>query len=209
MASPGWSRSIAPDLRPGRFFEGEDSAGRTIAFAAGALLPFALLPFAGISVTDPRVLVATALTAILLVTVLVGLPWARLPVWTQALPVLAYFVVVGLLRDASEGHSSIFDPLIALPVAWFAIYGTGRQLALSVVAMGLTLTLPVLIGEPHTDTGHQFLRAAFAVALAAAIGTAIHLVVIALRQATRESRSILETSQEAFVSIDEIGRAHV
>ncbi|HEY7266353.1 MAG TPA: EAL domain-containing protein, partial [Solirubrobacterales bacterium] len=173
-------------------------------FVLGAILPFAVLPFAGTSATDPRVVVAAGIAA-LMVAVVIGLPWARLPVWCQAVPLLAYFLVVGLLRDASEGHSSIFDPLVALPVVWFAIYGTGRQLGLSVLAMGLTLTLPVLIGEPHTDTGHQFVRAVFAVALAAAVGTAIQLVVNALRRATRESKSILETSQEAFISIDENG----
>ena len=175
---------------------------RTAAFVLGAILPFALLPFAGISGTDPRVLIATGLTAVMVVAVLGGVPWARLPAWTQAIPLLAYFVVIGLLRDASEGHSSIFDPLAALPVVWFAIYGTGRQLALSVLAMGLTLILPVVIGEPHTDTSDQFVRAVFAVALASAVGTAVQLVVHALRQATRESRSILETSREAFISID-------
>ena len=90
-------------------------------------------------------------------------------------------------------------------MVWFALYGTGRELALSVLAMGLTLTLPVLIGEAHTDTGDQFLRAVFAVALASAIGTAVQLVVHALRRATRESRQILQTSQEAFISIDEHG----
>jgi len=205
MAGPGWSRSITPDLRPGRFFEGEDLNRRTAAFAVGALLPFVLLPFADISVSDPRVLIATALMAALISVVLIGLPWARLPAWTQAVPLLAYLVVVGLLRDAGEGHTSLFDPLVALPVVWFAIFGTGRQLALSVLAMGLTLTLPVAIGGPHTDTGHQFVRALFAVGLAAAAGTAVQLVVNALRQATRESRSILETSQEAFISIDQDG----
>jgi diguanylate cyclase (GGDEF)-like protein/PAS domain S-box-containing protein len=175
-----------------------------VPFVLGAILPFAVLPFAGTSATDPRVVVAAGIAA-LMVALVIGLPWARLPVWCQAVPLLAYFLVVGLLRDASEGHSSIFDPLVALPVVWFAIYGTGRQLGLSVLAMGLTLTLPVLIGEPHTDTGHQFVRAVFAVALAAAVGTAIQLVVNALRRATRESKSILETSQEAFISIDENG----
>jgi len=203
-ADRGWSRSLAADIEPGRFFEGVDVNRRTTPFVLGAILPFVLLPFAATSVTDLRVLGAAALTAVLIVSVLRA-PWSRLPTWTQAVPLFAYLVVVGLLRDASEGSSSIFDPLVALPVVWFAIYGTGRELGLSVLAMGLTLTLPVLIGEPHTDTGDQFLRAVFAVGLAAAAGTAIQLVVHTLRQATRESRSILQTSQEAFISIDEDG----
>jgi diguanylate cyclase (GGDEF)-like protein/PAS domain S-box-containing protein len=203
-AGRGWSRSITPDIQPGRYFEGEDVSRRTVAFALGAFLPFVLLPFAGTAVADTRVLAAAAITACLIAMV-VGLPWARLPSWTQAVPLLAYFIVVGLLRDASEGSSSIFDPLVALPVVWFAVYGTGRELAISIVAMALTLVLPVVIGDPHTDTGQQFLRAAVAVGLASTVAPAVHLIVIALRQATRESRSILETSQEAFISIDEDG----
>jgi diguanylate cyclase (GGDEF)-like protein/PAS domain S-box-containing protein len=189
------------------FFEGEDVDRRITIFILGALLPFLLLPFASTSVTDPRVLVAAALTAILIATVR-RLRWARLPPWTQAVPLLAYFVVVGLLRDASEGSSSIFDPLVALPIVWFAVYGTGRELAVSIVAMALTLILPVLIGDPHTDTGQQMIRAAVAVGLASTVGPGVHLVVLALRRATRESRSILQTSQEAFISIDEHGLVH-
>jgi diguanylate cyclase (GGDEF)-like protein/PAS domain S-box-containing protein len=203
-AGGGWSRSIAPDIEPGRFFEGEDVSRRTTAFALGAVLPFLLLPFASTSVTDPRVLIAVAMTPILIAFVF-ELPWSRLPAWTQAVPVLAYFVVVGLLRDASEGSTSVFDPLVALPIIWFAVYGTGRELATSVVAMALTLTLPVAIGEPLTDTGDQIIRAVVAVGLASTVGPAVHVVVRALRRATSESRSILETSQEAFISIDEDG----
>ena len=71
--------------------------------------------------------------------------------------------------------------------------------------MALTLILPVVIGEAHTDTGQQFLRAAVAVGLASTVGLAVHLVVRALRQATAKSRSILQTSQEAFIDIDEHG----
>jgi diguanylate cyclase (GGDEF)-like protein/PAS domain S-box-containing protein len=201
----GSSATVTPDIEPGRFFEGVDVGRRTTAFVLGALLPFALLPFADTSVTDPRVLLAAGLAAVLILVVVAGLPWGRLPAWTQAVPVLAYFVVVGLLRDASEGSTSIFDPLVALPVVWFAVYGTGRELAVSILAMALTLTLPVLIGEPHTDTGDQFLRAAVAVGVACALGVAVQLVVRALRRASRESRSILQTSREAFVSIDEDG----
>jgi diguanylate cyclase (GGDEF)-like protein/PAS domain S-box-containing protein len=203
-AGRGWSRSIAPDIQPGRYFEGEDLSRRTVAFALGAILPFVLLPFADTAIGDTRVLAAAAITAVLIAAV-IGLPWDRLPAWNQAVPLLAYFVVVGLLRDASEGSTSIFDPLVALPVVWFAVYGTGRELAISIAAMALTLVLPVVIGDAHTDTGQQFLRAAVAVGLASTVAPAVHLVVLALRQATRESRSILKTSQEAFISIDEDG----
>ena len=58
-----WSSSFAPDIEPGRFFEGEDVGRRTTAFVLGAILPFVLLPFAETSVTDPRVLASAAITA--------------------------------------------------------------------------------------------------------------------------------------------------
>jgi diguanylate cyclase (GGDEF)-like protein/PAS domain S-box-containing protein len=197
-------RSRPPDGEPGRFFEGQDSR-RTAALVLAGILPFVLLPFAGVSLTEPRVLIAAALVPVLIAAALRA-PWGRLPAWTQAIPPLAYFVVVGLLRDASEGTSSIFDPLVALPVIWFAIYGTGREVAVSIVAMALTLILPtIVIGPTHVDTGQQIVRAVVAVGLASAIAPAVHLVVGALRHATRESRSILQTSQEAFISIDQDG----
>ena len=63
-----------------------------------------------------------------------------------------------------------------------------------------------MIGEAHTDTGDQFLRAVVAVVLAFSdrdrrSTSSSH----ALRRTTRESRQILQTSQEAFISIDEHG----
>jgi diguanylate cyclase (GGDEF)-like protein/PAS domain S-box-containing protein len=200
----GWSRSIAPDIEPGRFFEGEDASWRIRPLALGGILPFLLLPFAGTSVTDSRVLIAAAIVAIA-VALAIGLPWGRLPAWTQALVPLSYFVVVALLRGASDGSSSVFDPLVALPVVWFAVYGTGRELAVSVLAMAVTLILPTAVfGSPAYDSD-QLVRTVVAIGLASTVGPAVHLVVLALRRATRESRFILETTQEAFISMDEDG----
>ena len=94
---------------------------------------------------------------------------------------------------------------MALPVAWFALYGTGRQLVLSALAAGLTLAAPVLlIGSPAYGSD-QFALAAVMIVMGGAVGGAVHILVIALRRITDESRSVIATAQEAFLSTDQDG----
>jgi diguanylate cyclase (GGDEF)-like protein/PAS domain S-box-containing protein len=100
----GWARAVGTQIEAGRYFEGEYVSWRIAPFVAAGVLPFALVPVAGVSVTDPRVLVAAA-----------------------------------------------------------------------------------------------------AVLLAATIGPVMHELVVALRRRTRETRSILDTAQEAYISIDQRG----
>jgi hypothetical protein len=151
---PGWFRSIGTDTEPGRPFEGDGVWWRIAPFILGGGLPLLLIPVAGISLADPRVLIALSLVPIDIALVL-RVPWNRLPAWVQALPGLSYFVLLALLREAGGGGPSIFDPLVALPVTWFAIYGTGREVAVSVVAMGLTLALPPLLDGSTADDAEQ------------------------------------------------------
>jgi diguanylate cyclase (GGDEF)-like protein/PAS domain S-box-containing protein len=115
-------------------------------------------------------------------------PWARLPSWTQALPPFAYLIVVVLLRDAGGGILSPYDPLAAIPVAWFALYGTRAELWLAIVAMAATLALPVLvIGAPEYDPD-QLLGASMGVLLAIVLGTTIHALLAAMRGLAAEQR---------------------
>src|SRR4029078_9741768 len=93
---------------------------RFLPFAAGGLVSL------GTTALPPRpsdwsyVWVATALT---LVIAAVGVltPWSQLPRWTYIFPPLAYFVVVALLREASDGSVSGYAPLALLPVVWIAL----------------------------------------------------------------------------------------
>ena len=155
---------IGEDITPGRLLEGRYVGLRIAPFVIAGVLPFALLPATGVSYTDPRVLIAAAMIPAILGLAL-RLPWGRYPAWAQALLPLAYFIVFALLRDA-DGAPSAFDPLVALPVAWFALYGTGRQLVLSALAAGLTLAAPVLlIGSPAYGSD-QFALAAVMIVMA-------------------------------------------
>ena len=191
-----WSRTIGLDVEPGRFFDGPDVAWRIAPFVVAGILPFALVPIAGLSFTDPRVAIAAAMVPIVIGLAL-GLPWERFPAWTQAILPLSYYVILALLRDAS-GTPSAFDPLLSIPVIWFAIYGTGWELGASVVAMGLSLLLPpILAGQPAND--HQQLeRAIVAMGLASTVGPAVHALVLALRRTTRELGEAEERFRKAF-----------
>ncbi len=193
----GWSRAIALDLEPGRFFEGANVAWRIAPFVAAGLLPFALVPVAGLSYADPRVAIAAAMVPIVVGSALF-VPWERFPAWPQAILPLAYFVILALLRDAGGGAPSVFDPLLSIPVTWFAIYGTGRELAVSIVALGLTLLVP-LIGPGHVaNESEQIQRVIVAVVLAGTVGPAVHALVLSLRQTSRELGEAEERFRRAF-----------
>jgi diguanylate cyclase (GGDEF)-like protein len=78
------------------------------------------------------------------------LPWARLPVVAHAVPPFALFVFVAFIREGAGGSTSGYGGLVLLPIIWLGLYGTRRQLLAALGAMGLTLTLPILvIGPPE------------------------------------------------------------
>ncbi len=65
---------------------------------------------------------------------------------------LAGFAVIALLRDASGEDAVIFEPLVIVPITWFALYGTRTQLFAGIAAMVATMALPpLLIGPPTYD----------------------------------------------------------
>ena len=170
---------------------------RVAPFVAAGILPFALVPVAGLSFADPRVAIAAAMVPIVVGLVLL-VPWERLPAWPQAILPLSYFVVIALLRDAGGSTPSVFDPLLVIPIAWFAIYGTGRELALSVVGMGITLALPMILPGHMGYDGDQVLRVIVAVVIAGTVGPAVHALVVALRRTTGELSEAEERFRRAF-----------
>ncbi|HEX4110392.1 MAG TPA: GGDEF domain-containing protein [Solirubrobacteraceae bacterium] len=98
----------------------------------------------------PVEMLIAGLLCVVLAAVVMWAPLARLqPAW-QIAPPLAFFVVIGLLRDASGGASSGTAALALLPVLWLALYGTPTGIAVGLLAQWVTLLLPPLaIGGPH------------------------------------------------------------
>jgi diguanylate cyclase (GGDEF)-like protein/PAS domain S-box-containing protein len=197
-------RWIGAEVPAGHFFEGDHVAARVLPFIATGLVPFVLVPAVGVSFGEWQVLAALAVSAAIIGSAFL-VPWSRLPAWTQLLPVLAGFAVIALLRDAAGEDAPIFEPLLIVPVAWVTLYGTRSQLWVAIGAMALTLGLPpLLIGEPTYDND-QLIRAGLAAVVAGTTGTAVQALVEATRELARESRAILESAQDAFISVDEGG----
>ncbi len=193
----GWSRAIGLDVEPGRFFEGANVIWRIAPFVVAGVLPFALVPVAGLSFTDPRVAIAAAMVPIVVGCALL-VPWERYPAWPQAILPLSYFVILALLRDANGSTPTAFDPLLAIPITWFAIYGTGRELGISIVAMGLTLLAPLVIPGDPAYSSDQWQRMIVAVVLAGAVGPAVHALVLALKETSRDLGEAEELFRRAF-----------
>jgi diguanylate cyclase (GGDEF)-like protein/PAS domain S-box-containing protein len=193
----GWSRAIGLDVVPGRFFEGANVGWRIAPFVAAGILPFALVPVAGLSFTDPRVAIAAAMVPLVVGSARL-VRWERFPAWPQAILPLSYFVILGLLRDATGSTSTAFDPLLAIPIIWFAIYGTGRELAVSIVAMGLTLLVPLIVPGDPGYSSEQWQRMIVAVVLAGTVGPAVHALVLALRETSTDLGEAEERFRRAF-----------
>jgi diguanylate cyclase (GGDEF)-like protein/PAS domain S-box-containing protein len=193
----GWSRAIGLDVEPGRFFEGANVALRIAPFVLAGILPFILLPAAGLSFADPRVAIAAGMVPLIVGSALL-VPWERFPAWPQAIPPLAYYVILALLRQTGGDAQTVFDPLLAIPITWFAIYGTGRELALSIAAMGVTLLLPLIQPGYDVSDSEQLQRVIVAVGLASTVGPAVHALVLALRKTSRDLGEAEERFRRAF-----------
>ncbi len=61
------------------------------------------------------------------------------------MPPLAFLAIVALVRDAEGVAVATFTPMLALPVIWFALYGTRTELAISIGLAGAVIAAPDLI----------------------------------------------------------------
>src|SRR5262245_39275498 len=190
---PSW---IGSDIEAGRFFEGEHVARRIAPFASAGIVAFLLLPLLEVSYLDWRVLAAAVLVALIGAAIFL-VPWQRLPRWAQALPVLASYIAIGLLRDAGGEDAAVFEPLLIIPIAFFALYGTGGMLVAGALGLGLTMLVPVVaIGEPTYDDS-QAIRAVIAMTIVLTTGGAVQSLVGSMRRLTAESRGVLTALKEA------------
>jgi diguanylate cyclase (GGDEF)-like protein len=86
----------------------------------------------------------SAAVALTLGLLLLGLAVLRrqLPAWIGSLVLLGYLIVIVLLRDAHGGASSDFALLSLMPVSWAAMFGSKRQLVLTLAAVALVFVGP-------------------------------------------------------------------
>jgi len=140
--------------------------------------------------------------------------------WVEALPPLAFLVVVALVRDAQGGAGAGFAALALLPVLWLALHGTRAQLLAGVAGGAATLLLPIaLVGAPAYPLaswrpGVQWLVVATLVGLTVQrlasdarmqAGT-VSRQAEALRAGERRTRSVLDNLTEVVFQTDPAGR---
>jgi diguanylate cyclase (GGDEF)-like protein/PAS domain S-box-containing protein len=132
--------------------------------------------------------------------------WHQEPPYLQALPPLASLVVVALRRAGGGGAVSGYDELVMLPVLWLALHGTTRQLALCLVGVAAVFMVPVLVigGQSYPESEWRHLL--FFLVISSLVGFPVQWLIQEVRARAAETRSILETAHEAFVSIDAAGR---
>ncbi len=65
-----------------------------------------------------------------------------------------------MVRAAEGGAGATSTPMLALPVIWFALYGSRVELALAAIGAGLVIALPVAIAGPDAGYPDTELRAA-------------------------------------------------
>ncbi|MEP6909646.1 MAG: diguanylate cyclase [Actinomycetota bacterium] len=144
-------------------------------------------------------LAAGFLNAAILICALV-VPWHRLPHFAEVVPPFAYFIVIALLRAADGGALSSYSVLAMLPVFWLALYGTRRQLALSIVGVAsLFLTPLLLVGSPEYPPS-EWTRALLWICVAPIVGFTVQSLVRQLRERADES---MRRAEELQVSQEE------
>lgn len=166
--------------------------------------PFVLVAVAALAEVAVRmgqrsqVLVAAAVV-VLLIAAIFGVPWERLPRWTDAIVPLAYLLVIALMRDAEGGRIATTGPLVLLPVVWFALYGTRIELVLSIAFGGLTFVAPVwVVGAPRYPATEYIKALNFTVVLAL-VGLAVYRLVTERRALAEDLER--QASRDALTSL--------
>lgn len=176
------------------------------------LAPFALMTLLALLVTGPpanmRALwegrAAFALTIVLIVAGF-AVPWRRLPSWTHPAIPLAYLVVIALLRDSNGGGSSGYSALCVMPVFWLALFGTRRQLALSLAGVVVLLTSPIVLIGGDRYASSQWRGALLWTLILAIVGYRVNELVAEIKRRARfakeqEAHAELHAREEAETS---------
>ena len=174
-------------------------------FGAAILLGVLLAVLPADRAARPGVHLAVALMLATVALVLL-LPWRRLPPGAELVPPLLYLVAVGILRETGGAAASAFAPLAMLPVFWVAVYGTRTQLATIIAAVAVLFIAPVLVMGGADYPGGEWRRGVLWLAISLIIGFTVQRLVAQLVQQEREARTIITSSGDAFISMDDRDR---
>lgn len=161
-------------------------------FGLSACLAFALVPLPPPEEHLSALLSAAILTALLVASILL-VPWHRMPDYVQAVPPIAYFAVIALLRHAEGGAVSGYGQLVLLPLVWLALYGTRTQLAVAFAAMIIMFVVPILFVGPPRYPLSEWRRTLLWATAGPLIAFTIHRLVAEINQLLTKLRGIART----------------
>lgn len=122
--------------------------------------------------------------------------------WLDALPAYLLFPYAALVNDAagasSGGSSSGMTVLVLLPILWFAITGSPRELWMASGLAVATLALPVLLIGPPDYTFGDWRRALMWGAVAIIIAPVLQRIVRDLERQSRRARVSNERVEKLF-----------
>ena len=179
------------DVQP---FDRTGLLARSAPFLLAVTAAFALTPLQP-HASQPEEILYAALIASAIVVAVAFVPWKRLPRFAQSAPALGFFGVVALL--SSGGTSSVYAPLVFLPVVWIALYGERWELALAISGVAATFLGPLVRSAEYPAA--EWGRSLAAVAVAVVVGVTVQGLVRRLRARAEESASqaeVLRRSQE-------------
>lgn len=183
---------------PDRPFDRAGLNRRLLPFVAIAAIAI-LTIVSSLPAEEPRWLLAAGIGTGLVIASAWLIDWRRLPRWTDALPLLAYYPIIGFLRASAGGADSGFGPLVMLPIFWLAMYGTRTHLVAGVGLMTLTFVVPiVLVGDPEYPAA-EWRRALIYAGVAAAVGFTTNDLVTRIREAA--ARSHMASYQDPLTGI--------
>jgi diguanylate cyclase (GGDEF)-like protein/PAS domain S-box-containing protein len=217
MPSNALSTRLIVWAHEGPMFDRASLGRRILPFCSTAIAVIPPLFF--IPPTNATSFLIGAALGTICIPVAMFVPWKRLPkVAEVAVPALDV-VAIAFLRDGTGGHESGYSVLMLLAVLWVALYGSGRQIVITVLVVALALVVPlVAIGAPAYPTS-EWRRILVLIVLSSMTGWIINSLVSAVRTealATAEhakrlleqtvvTREVLESASDAVITIDDGG----
>lgn len=190
-----------PIQRRPRAFAREGLGRRVAPFAA-----VAAIGLAGAAIPPQPELAAFLAAATGLCVVVVAafaLPWERLPRFLDSAPPLGFIFVVAVLRDGAGGADSGYASLYLLPVLWLALYGSAREVSISVIGVSIAIIAPMVLVGGDEYQSSEWRREAIMTAVAAIVGWVTYRNVDQLRVHRSEAELVQRTSRELIQVLSE------
>ncbi len=193
-------------MRP---FERAGLNQRTLPFLITLSAVFAIALFTTPSLNLGFVLFAGILLVIDF-ALIVFAPWGKLPQITANVP--PFILLFPILLLNLSGETTSYTPLYWLSILWIALYGKESEFIFLTIFTGFLIVLPAYLSPEHYYLTVEIQRSLMWIVMSLVIGFTIRKSIIDLQArnkqlASNEKRTklITQTSQEAFISINEAG----